>query len=55
MVDDMTEIRNALKNDTMIIGTDVVMKELNKGSLVKVFLASNVSPKAIALCVGAKT
>jgi ribosomal protein L30E len=45
MADDMTDVRNALKNNTIIIGKDNVMKEMKKGGLLKVFLASNVSDK----------
>ncbi len=35
------EIKNNLKNKRLVLGTDITMKELKRGSIAKVFLASN--------------
>ena len=40
------EIRNALESNKLVIGTEVSIKELKKGSLAKVYLSSNC-PKDI--------
>ena len=45
MTDEIEEIRNALKNDTLIIGKDLVMKALRHDKITQIFLSSNVSEK----------
>jgi ribosomal protein L30E len=43
--DPIDEIRRNLKEDKVVIGTNEVIKELRKGKIAKIFLASNPSPK----------
>ncbi|MFP4112304.1 MAG: ribosomal L7Ae/L30e/S12e/Gadd45 family protein [Candidatus Woesearchaeota archaeon] len=43
MADEITEIRNALGKDTLVIGNDRVLKLLKNDKLSKVLLSSNVS------------
>lgn len=43
MADEITEIRNALKNDTIIIGKETVLKMLRHDKISKILLSSNVS------------
>ena len=43
MTDGLTEIRNALKKGTTIIGKDECIKAIKNGTLLKVYMASNVS------------
>jgi ribosomal protein L30E len=47
MSDGLNEIRTALKNNSVIIGKDEVLKAMKNGTLLKVFLASNASKAMI--------
>jgi large subunit ribosomal protein L30e len=38
---DLQEVRKALKEKTVLFGTERVMKELKKGNILKVFLSDN--------------
>jgi large subunit ribosomal protein L30e len=40
-----TEIRKLLKSEKLVIGTDNTMKQLKKGKLQKILLASNCEEK----------
>ncbi len=41
MADELAEVRVALKNDKVVIGTERVLKGVRAGSVAKVFLSSN--------------
>ncbi len=43
MTDNITEIKNALKNNTIVLGQDEVLKLLKQGMMSQIFMASNVS------------
>ena len=43
MADEVTEIRNAISNDSLIIGNDRVLKMLKNDKISKVLLSSNIS------------
>lgn len=43
MADRISEIKNALKDEKAIIGTDKTIKNLKLGKLSKVFIASNTA------------
>jgi ribosomal protein L30E len=38
-------LQEELKNKKVIVGTDLTLKELKKGNLKKIFLASNCNPE----------
>ena len=46
MADNISEIKNALKEEKVIIGTDNTIKDLKLGKLSKVFVSSN-APKDV--------
>jgi ribosomal protein L30E len=45
MADETSKIREMLKEDRLVIGSRAVMRELHKGNLEQIFIASNASAK----------
>jgi ribosomal protein L30E len=43
MADEIAEIKIALKNDTLVVGKETVLKQLKTGKVSKVLLSSNIS------------
>lgn len=41
MADELAEVRVALKNDKVVIGTERVLKGIRAGTVAKVFISSN--------------
>lgn len=41
MADELTEVRTALKNDKIVIGTERVIKGVRAGTVAKVFFSNN--------------
>ncbi len=47
MIKDSTELRTLLRNEHIVIGTDVVIKLARAGKLKQVLTASNCTPETI--------